>query len=70
MWTLISFQNKFISSFSTVGVKWLKELSMILFGILGSYLFLNIWEYNFINIGKMSAKIHEIGKIKAILDWE
>ena len=24
----------------------------------------------FIKIGKISAKIHKIGKIKAILDWE
>ena len=38
--------------------------SVILFGILGSYLFLHIWE-NIIKIGKTSTKIHEIGKIKA-----
>ena len=39
---------------------------MILFGILGIYLFLHIWEKYFIKIGKIRAKIHEIGKIKAI----
>ena len=42
---------------------------MILFGILGSYLFLHInkslGKY-FIKIGKISAKIHEIWKIKTI----
>ena len=39
---------------------------VILLGILGSYLFLHIWGKYFIKIGKISAKIHEIGKIKAI----
>ena len=37
----------------------------ILFGILESYLFLHIREY-IIKIGKISNKIHEIVKIKAI----
>ena len=40
---------------------------VILFGILGSYPCLHIWEKNLSKIGKISAKIHEIGKIKAIL---
>ena len=35
-------------------------------GILGSYLFLHIWENILLKLGKISAKIHEIGKIKAI----
>ena len=39
---------------------------MNLFGILGSYLFLHILGKYFNKIGKISAKIHEIGKIKAI----
>ena len=39
--------------------------SVTLFGILGSYLFLHSWIF-FIKIMKISAKIHEIGKIKAI----
>ena len=39
---------------------------MTLFGILGSYLFLHIWENIYKKIGKISTKIHEIGKIKAI----
>ena len=39
---------------------------MILFVILGSYLFLHIWENVLIKIGKISTKIHEIGKIKDI----
>ena len=38
---------------------------LILFGILGSYLFSQLGIF-FIKIGKISAKIHEIGKIKAI----
>ena len=40
--------------------------AVILFGILGSYLFLHFWENIFIKIGKISTKIHEIGKIKVI----
>ena len=39
--------------------------SVILFWILGCYLFLHIGKY-FIKIGKISDKIHEIGKTKAI----
>ena len=48
---------------------WLKSCTtpaVILFEILGSYLFLHIWEKYFIKIRKISAKIHKIGKIKAI----
>ena len=40
--------------------------SVILFEILGIYHFLHIWEIFFIYIGKISAKIHETGKILAI----
>ena len=40
--------------------------TVILFGILGSYLFLHIWENILLKLGKIRAKIHEIGKIKAI----
>ena len=39
--------------------------SVILFGILGCYIFLHICE-NILKIGKISAKLHESGKIKAI----
>ena len=39
---------------------------MILFGILGSYLFLHTWENIILKLGKKRAKIHEIEKIKAI----
>ena len=41
---------------------------VILFGILESYLFLHIWENVLLKLGKISAKIHEIGKIKAIFE--
>ena len=34
---------------------------VILFGILGNYLFLRIWENILIKIGKISAKMREIG---------
>ena len=40
--------------------------TVILLGILGNYLFLSIWDFFSIKIGKISAKIHEMGKIKAI----
>ena len=40
--------------------------TVILFGVLGSYLFQNTLGKYFIKIGKISAKIHEIRKIKAI----
>ena len=42
-------------------------VAVIVFGILGSYLFLNshLGKY-IIEIGKISTKMHEIGKIKAI----
>ena len=39
---------------------------VILFGILGSYLLPSYMGKYFMKIGKISAKIHEIGKIKAI----
>ena len=39
---------------------------MILFGILGSYLFLHIRENILLILGKYVLKIHEIGKIKVI----
>ena len=39
---------------------------MFLFATLGHYLFLHILGKYFIKIGKIRAKIHEIGKIKAI----
>ena len=42
---------------------------VILFGILGSYLFLHIWENILLKLGKLVLKIHEIGKIKAILGF-
>ena len=38
-------------------------VTVFLFGILGSYLFLHIWENIILKIRKISAKIHEIGKI-------
>ena len=41
-------------------------LPVILFGILGSYLFLHIWKKYIIKNGKISTKIHKIGKIKTI----
>ena len=47
-----------------------QELAVILFGILGSYLFLHIWENILLKLGKISAQIHEIGRIKIILDWK
>ena len=40
-------------------------MAVILFGILGSYLFLHIWGFVLNKIGEISAKIHEIGKIQA-----
>ena len=40
--------------------------AVILFGILGSYLFLHSLVTYFIKIGKISAKIPEIGKTKAM----
>ena len=40
--------------------------TVILFGILGNYLFPSHLGKHFIKVGKISAKIHEIGKIKAI----
>ena len=42
------------------------HISVILFGILGNYLDLHIWENISLKFGKISTKIHEIGKIKAI----
>ena len=39
-----------------------QNASVILFVILGSYLFLHIWENVLIKFGKISTKIHEIGK--------
>ena len=44
--------------------------TVILFGILGSYLFLHLWEIYIIKIVKISTKIHAIGKIKAIFGLE
>ena len=38
--------------------------TVILFWILGSYIFLHILGKYFIKIKKISAKIHEIGKVK------
>ena len=40
-------------------------VAVILFGILGSYLFLHILGKYFIKIGKISAKIHKLGKYRA-----
>ena len=42
-------------------------LPVILFGILGSYLFLHIREIFNMKIGKISTKIYEIVKMNAIL---
>ena len=44
----------------------LNQYSVILFGVLGSYLFPEHLGKYFIKIGKISAKIHKTGKIKAI----
>ena len=41
-------------------------MSVILFWIFGSYLFFHIRENILYKVGKISAKIHEIVKIKAI----
>ena len=42
---------------------------MILFGISGSYIFLSDLGKCIIKIGKISIKIHEIGKLKAVFGF-
>ena len=85
MLSLFFFQNNFSKKYllgipecKTVGIQ---IRSNILSGLIGSKLSDFIWDFGklpflyylgnyIIKIEKVSTKIHEIGKIKAILDWK
>ena len=46
------------------------QLPVILFGILGSYLFLHLCENILLRLGKSVLKYMKMGKSRPFLDWE